>query len=542
MIKWFKIKLLAQKGLSCGKTRKQSADETWRDTLNCSPIMRWLLMALAAVVIFRIGSWGSAADAYEILVLSLMAVATMIILIPLTVREIWQSNQLLLLFLGLILTNFLLNYGLQIYDEDMTIGGFPIPALLVPCALAPMLASILISSHSGFICAFLVSLLSYIFMPSTPGIFMSSLLTGFGAAYFCIRIRRRSDLIMAGVKIGVIGLICALLLSILQEMPLGVLLFQSAWAIALGVFTALVVQAIMPILEWLFERITDISWLELSDLNHPLLKRLSTEAPGTYHHSINVARLSEAAADAVGANSTLCRACCYFHDIGKLVKPQYFIENAQVDKNPHDNLTPSMSALIIISHVKEGVSIGIKNGLRQQIIDVIREHHGNSLVYYFYKRALQQKEDAMEGGKIMGIREEDIPEVREESFRYPGPIPQTRESAIISLADAIESSSRTLQNPTAQRIEDHVKMIIDSRIKDGQLEESHLTFNELSLIRISFTKTLKSMLHARIEYPKDKKEPKSKVPKELRREKKQPKDSSAEPAKKVEDQPAQPEA
>jgi len=171
MIKWFKIKLLAQKGLSCGKTRKQSVDETWRDTVDSSPIMRWLLMALTAVVVFRIGSWGSSADSYEILVLSLMAVATMIILIPLTVREIWQSNQLLLLFTGVILINFLLNYALQIYDEEMTIGGFPIPALLVPCALAPMLASILISSHSGFICAFLVSLLSYIFMPSTPGIF-----------------------------------------------------------------------------------------------------------------------------------------------------------------------------------------------------------------------------------------------------------------------------------------------------------------------------------------------------------------------------------
>lgn len=542
MIKWFKIKLLAKKGLSCGKTRKQSTTQTWRDTVDCSPIMRWFLVALAAVVIFRIGSWGSTADHYEILVLTLMALATMLILIPLTVREIWQSNQLLLLFLGMVLTNFLLNYGLQIHDEQITIGGFPIPALLVPCALAPMLASILISSHSGFIGAFLVSLLSYIFMPSTPGIFLSSLLTGFGAAYFCTRIRRRADLIMAGVKIGGIGLICALFLSLLQEMPLRDLIFQAVWAIALGVFTALFVGAIMPMLEWLFERITDISWLELSDLNHPLLKRLSTEAPGTYHHSINVARLSEAAADAIGANSALCRACSYFHDIGKIVKPQYFIENTPPDKNPHDNLTPSMSALIIISHVKEGVSIAIKNGLRQPIIDVIREHHGNSLVYYFYKRAQQQKEDALEGSKIMGIRGEDIPEVREESFRYPGPIPQTRESAIISLADAIESSSRTLQNPTAQRIEDHINMIIESRIRDGQLEESHLTFNDLSLIRKSFTKTLKSMLHARIEYPKDKKEPKSKVPKELRSGKKQPKDSSAESAKKVEDQTARPEA
>jgi hypothetical protein len=550
MIKWFKIRLLAQKGLSCGKTRRQSQAYTWRDTLDCSPIMRWALMLLAVLVIFRIASWGSTAGSYEIIVLSLMAVATMII-VTLTIREVWMSNQLLLLFLGMVLTNFLLNYGIQLNDETMTIGGFPIPALLVPCALAPMLASILISSHSGFICAFLVSLLSNIFLPSTPGIFLSSLLTGFGAAFFCIGIRRRADLIMAGVKIGGIGLVCALFLGILQNDSLADLVFQAIWAIALGVFTALFVGAIMPILEWLFERITDISWLELSDLNHPLLKRLASEAPGTYHHSLNVAHLSEAAAEAIDANASLCRTCCYFHDIGKLIKPQYFIENAHPDKNPHDNLTPSMSALIIISHVKEGINMAIKNGLRQPIIDVIREHHGNSTVYYFYKRALQQKEDAREGGKIMGIREEDIPEVREESFRYPGPIPQTRESAIISLADAIESSSRTLQNPTAQRIEDHVKAIIDSRIRDGQLEESLLTFNDLSLIRTSFTKSLKSMLHARIEYPKEKRDPKNRDPRDAKEqnrearepskpsEKKQPRDSTAESAKKVEDSPPQ---
>ncbi|MGF1677911.1 MAG: HD family phosphohydrolase [Candidatus Methylacidiphilales bacterium] len=526
MIKWFKIRMLAQKGLSCGKTRRQSGDETWRDTLDFSPILRFLLITTAVIMIFRIGSWGNAAPWYEVFILSLMVAANILIILPLTIREVWHSNQILLLFLGCLTTNFLLNQSLQIYGRQITFWEISIPALLVPCALAPMLTSILISPYSGFVCAFLLSLLGTLFVQPSPGLFLSSLLTGFGAAFVCQHIRRRADLLMAGVKIGGIGLACALLLGGLESTSPRFLMFQAVWAISLGVFTSFVVGAVLPIFEWLFDRITDISWLELSDLNHPLLKRLAAEAPGTYHHSLNVAHLSEAAAESIGANGTLCRTCCYFHDIGKLVKPQYFIENLGPDYNPHDNLTPTMSALIIISHVKEGINLAIKHGLRQPIIDVIREHHGTSSVYFFYKRAQKQKEDALEGGKIMGIRSDDIPDVREESFRYPGPIPQSRESAIISLADAVESSSRTLKNPTAQRIDDHIQAIIDSRIRDGQLEESHLTFNDISLIRSSFSKSLRNMLHARIEYPKDKKDAKETTEKNTPR--------PAEPAKKME--------
>ncbi|MEM6821935.1 MAG: HDIG domain-containing metalloprotein [Verrucomicrobiota bacterium] len=506
MIKWLKVKMLAQKGLSCGKTRRQTGTEGWRSMLDCNAVVSWVLLSLTAIIIYRISSWGTPSEWYEIAILTLMVMATIVVVVPLTVREVWASNQLLLLFLGCLSTNFLLNQALHIYDDKIRIFEITIPALLVPCALAPMLTSILISTQSGFVSAFLISLLGNLFIEPSPGLFLSSLLTGFGASYFCVGIRRRSDLLMAGVKVGGIGLICALFLGGLLSTSPQFLFIQAGWAISLGVFTALAVGAVLPVLEWLFDRITDISWLELSDLNHPLLKKLANEAPGTYHHSLNVARLSEAAAEAIGANAALCRVCSYFHDIGKLVKPQYFIENVNPDHNPHDNLNPSMSALIIISHVKEGTNMAIQHNLRQPIIDVIREHHGTSTVYYFYKRALQQQEDAKEGSKIMGSRESDIPDVLEESFRYPGPIPQTRESAIISLADALESSSRSLKNPTAQRIEDHVKAIIDSRIKEGQLEESELTFNDLSEIRTTFTRTLKSMFHARIEYPKEKKE------------------------------------
>jgi membrane-associated HD superfamily phosphohydrolase len=184
------------------------------------------------------------------------------------------------------------------------------------------------------------------------------------------------------------------------------------------------------------------------------------------------------------------------------VKPEYFTENMNFERNPHDDLAPTMSALIIIAHVKEGVDLALKHRLNRQIIDMIQEHHGTSLVYYFYKRALQQQEDARTGGKIMNLREEDVPDVREETFRYNGPKPQTKESAIISLADMIESASRSLEKPTPQKIEQLVNELISQRIADGQLTECDLTLADLNLIAERFRFTLMTMLHTRIAYPK----------------------------------------
>jgi hypothetical protein len=229
---------------------------------------------------------------------------------------------------------------------------------------------------------------------------------------------------------------------------------------------------------------------------------MTIEAPGTYHHSLVVANLAEAAAEAIGANATLCRVCAYFHDVGKLVKPDYFTENMSFERNPHEDLAPTMSALIIIAHVKEGVDLALKYKLNQSIIDIVQEHHGTSLVYYFYKRALQMHEDARAGGKIMKMRPDDIPEVCEESFRYSGPKPQTKESAIVSLADAVESASRSLEKPTPAKIEQLVNDIIDQRISDRQLDECNLTLRDIRIIAERFRFTLMTMLHSRIAYPR----------------------------------------
>jgi putative nucleotidyltransferase with HDIG domain len=240
----------------------------------------------------------------------------------------------------------------------------------------------------------------------------------------------------------------------------------------------------------------------MADLNHPLLKRLSLEAPGTYHHSLAVANLAEAAAEKVNANPTICRVIAYFHDIGKLVKPDYFSENMHTGVNPHDDLTPTMSALIIISHVKEGIDLALKHKLNPRILEAIREHHGTSLVSYFYQRALNQQKDAELGGKILNLRAVDVPQVSEANFRYPGPRPRTKETAILCLADAVESASRSLERPTPQRIEDLVNRIIEERLLDHQLDDAPVTLAELKKIGESFRFSLQSMLHLRVPYPR----------------------------------------
>jgi putative nucleotidyltransferase with HDIG domain len=382
--------------------------------------------------------------------------------------------------------------------------------LIAPYAFAPLVLSVLLGRNHGLYAAFFVSFWSSVLFAKVDApLLVISLISGFTAVYLTLQVRRRGRLIRAGLGVGVAIWLSSLSFGLITinffpptDNNWGMIGLQSALALGNGIVTAMLVGGALPLLEHLFKITTDISWLELSDLNHPLLRRMTIEAPGTYHHSLVVANLAEAAAEKIGANATLCRVCSYFHDVGKLVKPEYFTENMSFERNPHDDLAPSMSALIIIAHVKEGVDLALKHGLNKQIIDVIQQHHGTSLVYYFYQRALQQQEDARAGGKIMNIREEDIPEVQEESFRYRGPKPQTKESAIVSLADIVESASRSLEKPTPQKIEQLVNELIEERIADGQLDECDLTLGELRVIAERFRFTLMTMLHTRIAYPK----------------------------------------
>jgi hypothetical protein len=261
----------------------------------------------------------------------------------------------------------------------------------------------------------------------------------------------------------------------------------------------MIVMLLIPMMEPVFGITTDVSLLELSDMGHPLLQRLAMEAPGTYHHSLIVANLAQAAATEIGANPLLARVSSYFHDIGKLTKPEFFAENIRIRENPHDDLPPSMSTLIITSHVKEGVSLAMLHKLPETVIRVIREHHGTGLISYFHHKAKKQLEFELEKGEETGGQTP----INDSDFRYQGPKPSTPESVIVCLADAVEAASRTMQKVTPASIEGLVDDIITYRFEDNQLSDADLRLSDLTKIKRSFVFSLTNMLHGRVPYPTD---------------------------------------
>jgi putative nucleotidyltransferase with HDIG domain len=304
------------------------------------------------------------------------------------------------------------------------------------------------------------------------------------------RIRSRSKLIYVGLWAGVVALLTQLGASLLAGRPLdGQLLYESGRT---GVWTLLagfLMTGLLPFVERAFGVLTDLSLLEVGDAAHPLLQELVRRAPGTYNHSINVASLGEAAAEAIGARGLLVRVGAYFHDVGKMLKPAYFVEN-QGTENRHEALVPAMSTLIIIAHVKEGVELARQYNLPQPIIDLIAEHHGTTLVEYFYRRAAERSQ-----------ADPNAEEVDEQTYRYPGPRPSTRESAVMMLSDAVESASRTLTEPTPARIASLVHDIAMKRLLDGQFDECGLTLEELEIVEQSLVKSLTAVYHGRVKYP-----------------------------------------
>ncbi|MBW0001433.1 MAG: HDIG domain-containing protein [Verrucomicrobia bacterium] len=504
-------KRLVKRGFACSKQRRKPTQKEWMRRLDSDfRVKIGIFGAFSAVLALLIFS-GDYPDPAKYFLIGLLILATAVEQLWINHPDTFRRNSRIGLVFGVILFHLATAKLVMVLSEQPDGVSREFGTLLIPFALAPLVLSILLGKNHGIYGAIFVSLwTSILFRGIDPVLLITSLITGFIAVFATIQVRRRSRLIRAGVYVGLATWVLGMSFGIITVpwLPTGVsdwalFLKQSMTAILSGVISGMVVGGALPMLEALFQITTDMSWLEIADRNHPLLLRLSLEAPGTWHHSDVVADLAEVAANRIGANGTMCRACAYFHDIGKLVKPNYFSENIVGEDNPHDDLAPTMSALIIIAHVKEGVDLALKYGLNARIIDVIQQHHGTSLVAYFYKRALQQQQDAREGGKIMNIREEDIPEVREESFRYSGPKPQFKESGIISLADAVESASRSLEKPTPQKIEQLVNDIISKRVAESQLDECDLTLRELRQIAETFRFTLQNMLHTRIKYPKD---------------------------------------
>ncbi len=360
---------------------------------------------------------------------------------------------------------------------------------LTPFASVGILLYLLTNSRVSIVCIFAISLILSIFEGLNFDLFIFGFAGGVTSIFVLRNVRSRDEILKAGLYVIGINIITILSLFLIKRGVFFQLGTDLIWAIGNGLFSVILALGLLPFLEKIFFLTSDIKLLELADFNQPLLKRVIIEAPGTYHHSLMVGNLAEAAANLIGANSLLARVASYYHDIGKLFKPEYFIENQQSTfKSKHEDLSPNMSSLILISHVKEGINLAKKYKLPRPIIDIIEQHHGTSLIYYFYQKALEEYKTS---------------HVEESKYRYPGPKPKTKEAAIVMLADIVEAASRTLEAPSYERISELVNKVINNKFIDEQLNDCDLTLLDLRKIAQSFIHTLVSTHHGRIEYPEE---------------------------------------
>lgn len=380
----------------------------------------------------------------------------------------------------------------------------------IPVAAGSMLVSIFIGRNTGMMFSVLLACSAAVMLEGKLEIFIYFLVNSFFGVYWAREFKERRVFIKTGAKLAILNFFLILFIDFYMGEISGVRpLWDWVFAFLGGMSAGVVISGLIPLIEFIFGYVTDITLLELGSLEQPIFKKLMMEAPGTYHHSIVVGSMAEAAAFEIGANPLLAKVCGYYHDIGKIKKPLYFIENQLTGKNCHDKLAPSMSILILAAHVKEGVELAKRYKLGEDIINTIKQHHGTRVITFFYEKAKENK------GKT---------EVNINDYRYPGPKPHTKEAALVMLADAVEAASRTLENPTASRIQGLIQRIINDIFTDGQLNKCDLTLRDFHNIAKSFYKFLNGIYHHRIEYP-DKKQQTNGKDKNGGSDKKQPKQS-----------------
>ncbi|MBI3653551.1 MAG: HDIG domain-containing protein [Acidobacteria bacterium] len=403
-----------------------------------------------------------------------------------------------LITLGITRLFFAFAYAMSNWVSDTPFNSQMAYQYLAPVALGAALVTILTDDQAAFVCAAILSVFIGIFSGNIH-LAVYALVSSVAALHYLRNCRDRTELVSAGMWIGMVNAAAVLALDLLGSNEfltrnpsgvkiLSIALFDAACGFASGVLSSMFASILLPLLEWLFQITTNIKLLELSNLNLPLLKQLAERAPGTYHHSIMVGLLASKAAEAIGGDALFTRVACLYHDIGKSIRPTYFIENQTFSGNPHDNLEPKMSSIVLANHVKQGIELAKQYKLPPRIIGVIPQHHGTGLMKYFYFKAKENASD---------------PESKalEKEFRYPGPKPQTKEAGIIMIADSVEAASRTVQEPTIAKFENMVSMIITRLRDDGQLDDCDITQRELSLVAQSFVKTLMGIQHHRISYP-----------------------------------------
>ncbi|ALS27301.1 7TM receptor with intracellular metal dependent phosphohydrolase [Paenibacillus sp. 32O-W] len=405
------------------------------------------------------------------------------------------GNVQLLMLLTIYLVNIVtMQIVGMIQTDSVSYVGF-----LAPAAMGAMLITLLLDIHLAFVSSILFAIIgSVIFSLRQDQLFdfhygFFIVVVSFSAIFAIHRASQRSTILKAGIIASLFGVISVIVLQLLGDtLDRTAMLYSATFAFASGLITAVLVIGLMPFFEVTFGILSALKLVELSNPNHPLLRKLLTETPGTYHHSVMVGNLSEAAAESIGANGLLCRVGSFYHDIGKTKRPNYFIENQTNIENPHDSIDPKLSKSIIIAHARDGVEMLKGYNIPKPIRDIAEQHHGTTSLKYFYHKALKQAEaDGVE------------PDFTEEDFRYPGPKAQSKEAAIVGIADCVEAAVRSLRNPTMEQIDSMIRKIIKSRLDDNQFNECDLTLKELDRIAQTLKETVVGIFHSRIEYPDD---------------------------------------
>ncbi len=413
----------------------------------------------------------------------------------------FHPNRKDLVFLGLNLILFLVILRFGAFLGSLLRDALPFSVqtqtlnYAIPIAGGAMLVRFILNSETAFVYTVFLSLFSGIYLDNSLEMMVYYLISGVFASHVIAHADCRSRVLMCGVQTGIVNALTIFSLSLISTISIStgqfsinaILLDMSAGFLG-GIFTSMVVLGLSPMMEALFNYTTDIQLLEMANLSHPLLKEMIVRAPGTYHHSQLVGILSEAAAEAIGANPLLSRVGSYYHDIGKMKKPQYFVENQRGGVNPHDKLNPSMSALIIEAHVKDGLEMAREHKLPQRITDMIPQHQGTKLIGFFYNKAKK-------------VNDPSLGKVDDRDYRYPGPKPQTREAGIIMLADTVEAAVRALPEKSPGRIQITVEKLVNQHFVDEQLDECDLTLRDLHRIAEAFVKILIGIYHQRVEYP-----------------------------------------
>jgi len=391
-------------------------------------------------------------------------------------RSVYDDTSMLLL-IG-ILTALVMGVGWVMVNE---IRGYE---MLIPVTVLSLTVAVLFGQELAFVATLVASLLVAVVFGLGLPFLTGSALAGIAAIATASGVRRRRDFYLPMLIVAIAYAFAIGAMGLVDGARWDILLRRMAWGVLAGFGSVLLVTLLLPLLESIFSVTTDITLLELADLNRPILRKLMLEAPGTYHHSLVVGSLSEAGAEAVEGNPLLSRVSAYYHDIGKIDKSEYYVENQSSARSRHEKLSPTMSCLIIEAHVREGAEIARREKLPKAIVNGILEHHGTTLMSFFYHKAHQAD-----------------PDVEERDFRYPGPKPRSKETAVLMLADAVEAAARSLTEPTPSRIRGVVTRILDARVEDGQLDESPITFEDLAKIRESFIPILTALFHARVHYP-----------------------------------------